>query len=281
MTTRHLKKLILVEAGQRSKEIQALLKLEEVGAIRGLLKTASNKLSRTHGHGQDAVGDAEDALRRHLGNEGLEWGDVLAAVNSRRRQLGLSDYLKETDFTTALDAGVSEGPRKEAFSRDSALRDLAALESACAGPTDVEPQEIAGLIDDLVSLEGDPALLSAILGRSFIECGLELVDGTSCPLCDKEWDVEGLKDHLRAKLAKAERAEAIQERVLRAGSGLASHAKHLIRLVGAVEALAIADKPAGLSEHLGEWSRNLEEFSAKLSDVAAIATLRGCLLESC
>ena len=66
LSRREIIKYIIVEAGQRSKEIQALLKLEEIGAIRGVLKTVGNKLSITHGHAKEKVADSNDALRRHL-----------------------------------------------------------------------------------------------------------------------------------------------------------------------------------------------------------------------
>ena len=52
LSRREIIKYILVEAGERSKEIQALLKLEAIGNIRSVLATAKNKVASayTAGH---------------------------------------------------------------------------------------------------------------------------------------------------------------------------------------------------------------------------------------
>jgi hypothetical protein len=58
--------------------------------------------------------------------------------------------------------------------------------------------------------------------RSFIEKGIELVDGPECPLCDTPWeDEQHLRDHLKAKLAKSEEARKIQQALLNNGTAIA------------------------------------------------------------
>ena len=74
-------------------------------------------------------------------------------------------------------------------------------------------------------LEADPALLAALQRRSFIEKGLDLVDGPECPLCDHPWeDEQHLRDHLKAKLAKSEEARKLQEALLNNGAAIAQEA---------------------------------------------------------
>ena len=86
-------------------QIQALLKLEAIGQTRGVLKTASNKLSIVAGQVQSAVADANDALRRHLDVTTLAREDVLAAINLRRRTLGLVE-IGDLGAGTDLSAGI-------------------------------------------------------------------------------------------------------------------------------------------------------------------------------
>ena len=90
LSRREIIKYILVEAGERSKEIQALLKLDDVGTLRSVLQAAKNKLSSAHTAAQKDLGNAEDALRRHLDIQRLSNDDILAVVNPRRKLLGVA-----------------------------------------------------------------------------------------------------------------------------------------------------------------------------------------------
>ena len=132
LSRREIIKYIIVEAGQRSKEIQALLKLEAIGQIRGVLKTASNKLSIVAGQAQSDVETAADALRRHLDVTILPREGVLAAVNPHRRTLGLVE-INDLGADTDLSAGILERTGDAGFNKGAALRDVEALEMAEPG----------------------------------------------------------------------------------------------------------------------------------------------------
>jgi len=255
LSRREIIKYIIVEAGERSKEIQALLKLDEIGNIRSVLSTAKNKLSLAHTSAERDVNIANDAFRRHLDVKALSKEEILAAVNTRRKILGLAE-IKELNADTSLNAGVSEGGSQQAFSKQSAIRDLAALQGAQAGFATLGEKEVARILEDLTSLGNDPNLLEAITRRSFVERGLALVDGTRCPLCDKDWeDEEHLKEHLRAKLAKSQEAEKLQKRLLGNGAEIANQARGIAALIGPVQPLAKTDGPAGFAAVLSNWSK--------------------------
>jgi hypothetical protein len=279
LSRREIIKYIIVEAGQRSKEIQALLKLEEIGRTRGVLKTASNKLSIELRHAQDTVGNAADALCRHLDVSSLANADVLAAVNRHRRTLGLSE-IGQLEGDTDLSAGVLEGPRQSGFNKESALRDVEALVRTEARLSTLAKDNVESLVRDLARLERDPALLEAITRRSFVDRGLALVESTRCPLCDTKWEnEEELRAHLRAKLAKADEAEAVQKRLLENGSQIASRARQTAGLIRSVQALAASDGPDGLAEQLEAWLEALQALAGELGTVEKIAAKRGRLEE--
>lgn len=274
LSRREIIKYIIVEAGQRSQEIQALLKLEQIGAIRGVLKTVGNKLSITHRIAKAKVGDANDALRRHLDLTDVSAERILAAVNPQRRILGLPE-IGELSSDTRLSAGLMEWSAQPLFNKQSALRDVAALQDAVAEFPTLGMDEVARIVADLDVLDSDPDLLEAITRRSFIERGLALVEGARCPLCDMEWeDEERLKAHLKAKLARSREAETLQKRLLDNGAAVGSHARRVAALTGAVEPHARTEGPDGFSRELSSWSKELSTFAGTLGAVEDVAAQR-------
>ncbi len=274
LSRREIIKYIIVEAGERSREIQELLKLGSIGQTRGVLKTASNKLSAVARQMKSALVTADDALRRLLDVPALGQDDILSAINRHRQTLGLgeiTDLAPDTDFT----AGTQEAPGDAGFDKDSALRDLEALKRAVAGLATLSHAEVQGVVGDLITLDNDPALLDAITRRSFVERGLEMVEGTECPLCDNRWEhAEALKTHLRAKLAKADEADALGQRLQESGAEIASQARHVKALVDAVQPLAKRHRLGELADELGGWSSDLSGFAARLGTVSSIAEQR-------
>jgi len=270
LSRREIIKYILVEAGQRSKEIQALLKLEEIGETRGVLKTVSNKLSIASKTAQRDVESADDAFRRHLDVKALSKEDILAAVNAKRKTLGLTE-IGDLAADTNLSAGVLEGTAQAGFHKESVLRDAEAFRTAVAGLPTLCKKEAESVVRDLTALEGDPALLEAITRRAFVARGLALVGDARCPLCDKDWeDEDALRTHLREKLARADRAEAVQKRLLEYGAAIAGQARRVAGLAEAVELVAKTDGPDGLSQDLEGWSAALRAFASELDSVEKI-----------
>lgn len=274
LSRREIIKYIIVEAGQRSQEIQALLKLERIGEIRGVLKTVGNKLSITHRIAKEMVKNADDAFRRHLDLTELSGERILAVINAERRILDLPE-IGELNSDTKLNAGLMKGSAQPPFDKQSALRDVAALQDAVAEIRELGTEEAAHIVADLNVLESDPELLEAITRRPFIERGLALVDGTRCPLCDVEWeDEEQLKAHLKAELAKSEEAEKLEKRLLRNGSTLGNHAHRVAALIGAVVPYARSEGRDGFETALSSWSKDLTTFAGKLGAVEDIGAQR-------
>ena len=244
-----------MEAGERSKEIQALLKLEEIGNVRSVLKTARNKVTNAYSVAQKETTNAADALRRHLDIRALAAADILAAVNAQRQVLGLS-AIAELAADTVLNAGVAEGGPQPAFNKATAIRDLNALKEAQEDLAALGADEAKTILADIATLEGDPALLEALRQRSFVERGLSLVGGPRCPLCDIEWeDEEHLRAHLQTKLARSAQAEAVQKRLLDNAAVITGHARRIAALLAPVRAVAASDGPPGFSAELAAWAR--------------------------
>ena len=83
--------------------------------------------------------------------------------------------------------------------------------------------------------------------------------------------------HLRAKLAKAAEADALQKRLLDNGAEIAIQARRIAGLVDSVQVLGKSYGPDGFGEELGRWSSDLKSFAARLGTVESIAEQRGRL----
>ena len=181
---------------------------------------------------------------------------------------------------TDLSAGILEGAGDAGFNKPAALRDVEALRGANAGLPALTQEEVESVLHGLTTLDGDPALLEAITRRSLIERGLEMIDGAQCPVCDTDWeDEEALRAHLKAKLTKADEAEALEEQFSDNAAKVANQARRIAGLVDAVQPLGGPYGPDGFDDELERWSSDLKGFAAGLGSVELIAERRGRLEE--
>ena len=275
MSRREINKYIIVEAAQRSKEVQALLKLDELGNTRSVLKTVVNRLTNANQMASNNVENANNAFQLHLDVDAITAETVLATVNPHRRILGLDELIEVTHDTDFCE-GILEAPPQQAFDNASALRDVEALEKMAIALPTLGKEEAENLSADLDKLEGDPELLQTIEGRSFVERGLELIEGAYCPLCDTQWeDEESLRAHLREKLLRADVAEGVQHRLLRNASAIASEAVRIAGLIEPVLPLIRTDGPEGFYGEMQGWLASLGKFASMLQTFETIRTQAG------
>ena len=274
LSRREILRFILVEPTKRSEEIQTILKLDKIGHFRATLNTAQNCLQSAHKAAGTQMHSNRDALLLHLQIASLRAVDVLEAVNNRRVILGLPEIADLTP-DTRLDAGLSAGAGVPAFNKVSALRDLTALSDAAEGFPALAAADAAGIVADLSRLEIDPGLLAALQQQSFIEKGLDLVDGPECPLCDSPWETEQhLRDHLKAKLAKSEEARKVRQELLKNGTAVAQATIRLANLLSPVQKLAAAEDDADFGLLLTRWKADLEDLRSKLANVDGLTGLK-------
>ncbi len=278
LSRREILRFILVEPTKRSEEIQTILKLDDIGQTRAALNTAHNKLQAAQraaaAHGQSS----RDALQLHLQIPTLRVEDLLEVVNKRRKLLDLPE-ISELTADTKLDTGLSSAGNMPQFNKQSALRDLNAVSDAAKGFPDLAKVEVAAIIADIAKLEADPALFAALQRRSFIEKGLELVDGPACPLCDTPWeDEQHLRDHLKSKLEKSEEARKLQQALASNGMTVAQATIRVAGLLGLAQKVAEGQAEAAIAQLLSTWKLDLEGLKAKLTTVEGIMGLKDRLI---
>jgi hypothetical protein len=274
LSRREILRFILVEPTKRSEEIQTILKLDEIGDTRSAFNTSQNKLQSAHKIAEAQAQTGRNALQLHLQITGLRTEDLLESVNRRRRLLGLTE-LVGLSADTKLDTGLSTATKLPDFNKQSALRDLKALFDAVPGFPSLAIAEADAILSDLAKLEADPALLGALQRRSFIEKGLNLVDGPECPLCDTPWeDEQHLRNHLKAKLAKSEEARILQQDLLNNGTAIVREIVKVEGLLALVQKVADGQGESVLAQILTGWKTDLETLKTKLATVEGLAGLK-------
>jgi energy-coupling factor transporter ATP-binding protein EcfA2 len=263
LSRREIIKFILTEATQRSRDVQTLLKLDDIDQTRATLKTTENKLIAEHSTAKTQSETAEDSLKRHLDLPALKPEDLLAVVNKRRKLLGLhaiSELTKDTIISEGLSEGVMQGAG--GHTKESALADIKALADATAKGLE---GTVKILLQNIAKVEADPTLLPLIKRHSFLQAGLDLVDGPRCPLCDLDWDISNLRSHLREKLEKSKEAKTVRDRLIESGQEISMAVVSLRGLIDPLTKLPEVAKE--FSTSLGGWSGGLLTFSESLGSL--------------
>lgn len=271
LSRREILRFILVEPTARSQEIQALLKLEGIGDTRAALNTARNRLQGTQRGSSANLEACKAALSRHLQLEALQAPGLLEAVNKRRKILGVAEIdVLTTD--TRLDEGIAGGQVRAEINKQATLKELESLTEAAAGFPGLGLEETTRSLANLDALDADPALLAALHRRAFIERGFELIDGAACPLCDVLWDDEQkLREHLRAKLAKSEKARTLRQQLEKDGATLAAQCTRVAALLGPCLQTAKSQADAiPFAKLLADWRDDLTTFQKDLSTVEGL-----------
>jgi hypothetical protein len=277
LSRREIIKFILTEATQRSRDVQTLLKLDDIDQTRGTLKTAENKLNGDYATARSQSETADDSLKRHLDLPALKAEDILTAVNKRRTLLSLP-AIPELTKDTVLSDGLMESAKQAGVeqSKESALADLNALSNVITSGFESQTRrDVKTLLADIAKIERDQTLLPLIKRYSFLQTGLEFVDGPNCPLCDAEWDIDGLKSHVRGKLERAKEAQAIRDRMMRSGQVLSDAALRLNALIAPVTKFPESAQP--LSTRLGQLSGELTAFAKSLSTLDGLLAAKESL----
>ena len=211
LSRRELIRYVIAEPSDRSKEVQALLRLDDVEKLRTVLQKIANAYNRELAPLERAEKDATASLLTALQLSQLTKGGVLEAANTRRAALGLArlmDLTATTSLTDGLEstAGTATAqavPKAQAAAEVAALR--AALQVLVA-------PDFAAANADLVPvvkvLAGDRASADGVKREALLNAALEMYDDERCPVCDTEFDSEQFTSHLKAKLAHLDEVAA-------------------------------------------------------------------------
>lgn len=206
LSRRELIRYVLSEPGQRSKEVQSLLRLDDIEKLRGVLQKINNACTRDLPGFERAEKDAITNLLAALDAAELTKTSVVEAVNPRREILGLTP-LTELDAKTSVKDGLTTAvvgtPGR--VPKIQAAADLATLQEALhALQTELFKQACATAALTAADLGKDADSLDGLSREELLKSALALYDGTACPVCDTPFEPDAFTGHLNAKLARFE-----------------------------------------------------------------------------
>ena len=144
LSRREIIKFILSAATQRSQDVQALLKLDDIDQTRAVLKSTENKLNSEYTTASAQSSSMEESLKRHLDLPALTTAEILAAANKRRTLLKLPVILeltKDTDLWEEFAAVGSQEQGKQ--TKESALADIGVVLNTVAADSESAATAIA------------------------------------------------------------------------------------------------------------------------------------------
>lgn len=213
LSRRELIRYILAEPGKRSKEVLALLRLEQVETLRVQFQRIANAAEREAG-GQKTVQErARAALQSALNVPKLTMPALLAAVNERRAVLSLAP-LTVLEAATSIKDGMSTvttATQQAKVIKADATAQLARLREKL---TELESSDVLGQCltaqASIANLLLDEKFLASATSEEFLQQALATYDEEVCPVCDTPWEPEKFHAHIAQKLAR--HSEAIKQR---------------------------------------------------------------------
>jgi hypothetical protein len=202
LSRRELIRYVLATPGERAQEVQALLHLDRVEQVRGLLLKIANGCDKQLAPQASTVTLNRDNLLRALGITELAAAKVLEAANAQRAVLGLPALRELTESTSLKDGmSVADVSHSSGIAKTQALADIRSARESIAELGSPPTQAlIRRVIEDLSALAGDSVVEASVKLESFYTAGMEVIDDESCPFCDSQWDPDELKRHVQGKI---------------------------------------------------------------------------------
>lgn len=267
LSRREIAKYIVTPPAQRSTDVQTLLRLDHIGDLRKALVNYANKCKREAEEAERARVWAVGELKAALGIPALDWEKVLEKANAQRGVLGLP-ALEELTVQTSFKEGAPEEGKKAknaSIVKDVALVDLTALSTGIqSGEPDDFKEHRENALASLKKLKEDEKALSLARAHGFITTGLDLVTEDACPLCDKPWDAEELREHLKAKLLSAEETGTLLKELSNENDAIVGGVETRAAGIRKAAGYAAMLDPAVSRAELDAYANALDEAKASL-----------------
>lgn len=235
LSRRELIRYVLATPGDRAKEVQALLRLDQVEQVRASLQKIANAQEKQITPLDGSAKQAKEGFLRVTGLTDMGKEVVLAAANAKRALLGLSPIAEFASTTSLKDGLAAKTAEVQRVPKAQAIADIKAVRDAVAALTSPETK---ALLDDALAqtraLADDPAAVASSKQEGFLRSGLELAIAEVCPLCDTQWDLANLKAHIQEKIS---RFQEIAKKKAALGTKLAPLAQALNDVSAALDPL--------------------------------------------
>jgi len=273
LSRREIIKYVVVAPGERSKEVQALLRLDQIEKVRLSLQNIANSSRTQLRRVEEEISQAKAQLLRGLGISSLKKEEVLREANKRRQILQLAP-LTELEPTTSLKAGfVASGETRSnpKVPKTQALLDVRALtECLDSAESNAVINSKTSTASILKQLRETPSLLRSFRQQQFLTAGVDLIDDDVCPFCDTAWDVTSLRAHVQQKIDEARQATELKASLQSAAGPLMSALATAETLAAAVSIYGQQLSPPVDVAPLADWAashRNRRSRLLNLTDI--------------
>ncbi len=278
LSRREIVKYVITPAGQRSVDVQTLLRLDHLEDLRKSLTTFRNNRQNQAKTAEQAQKNTERDFQNWLKLDELDRRLVLEKINAQREILGLpaiAELQKDTSFKAGIDEDTEEGGPKQALSKAAALLDLEAL---LAATKSTEPDDLkesrSQTADALQKLKDDAEAFNLIRRQQLVTMGLALVDENACPLCDNEWNRDELREYLNQKLENAkevgEQLATLKRNLAALATSLSQREQAVQKVIAHCNRLDPKIDPAVLETYCAQLQSLLGAIQAFSSDPATI-----------
>ena len=188
LSRREIAKYVVTPANQRAKDVQNLLRLDDLEKVRAALTRVSNDKTKDATSANREREKARRELQEALGIEKLDAPAILAAINRRRKMLGLSGLVDLSSEPVIEELASAEQADKPKISKGPTVAAIQGVLAEIAKSSEDGEQKGGreALVNDLETLIEDTKVFTRLRQIKLVEAGLDLVDSSACPLCDKE-----------------------------------------------------------------------------------------------
>jgi len=275
LTRRDILRYVAAEAGTRADEIQELLNLKDIEAIRNSFYRARTELRRTEQNAQKAVDTAKSEVNVTLGSPQYSDERLLELVNKCRKTLG-GDPIEVTQSSTFKKGLVPPAPlgvKQPAFNRtlfEQVIKNI--RQGTREGLRTELVQAERDLRQRLTDVKAHAELLAELERLELTTHAMRFIDEatTQCPVCGASWPEGHLNQHLQARVAAAREAEAEKKRIAEAAESIAAPARNLRANIDSLTRTTFGPEARerlkdGL-ETLSSWQNAIDSLVDVLSD---------------
>ncbi|MDP2948805.1 MAG: AAA family ATPase [Chloroflexota bacterium] len=278
LTRRDILRYVAAEAGTRADEIQELLNLKDIEAIREGLYRARTELRRNEKNAQGAIDTAKAEVNVTLGAPKYSDERLLKVANECRKMLGgdLIDVTQSSAFKKGLAPPTPRKAEEPAFNRTL-------FQKVIENIRQVTRQELAtelahadrDLRQRVTDIKAHAELLAELDRLELTRHAMRFVDDatTECPVCGASWPEGHLMGHLKARIATAQEAEAARKKIAVAAEAVAAPSRNLRAnvnsLTSAVSGTKVGERLRADTETISAWQNALDRLLGVLGDPVA------------
>ncbi|MCK9151817.1 AAA family ATPase [Methanobacterium alcaliphilum] len=201
LTRREILNYITADSSTRARQIEKLLKLDDVEKTRIALNKTKNQLKNDYKMANGALNSSIESIKNIMDESYFEEETILDFVNENREILEGSP-LNNLD-STSIKEGINHPRTPEDFVNLGLLeKNIHNLQNKLSKDNQNYLSQLNQSYVELNNkISSNPQLNDTVNRLRLTELGLDLLDDSgTCPLCESSWEMEELKENLTTRI---------------------------------------------------------------------------------